>query len=171
MSLFFDFLRNFTSAHAALLISILAILASLRANSTSKKSYDLSAKALADTQRRAIYEKRSATLGEIDSQNAKFGTLLAILADSLNLFRENPQLQEVELGQLERIRQNVLAVQQLRSKYEEQRELAASFGDGADPARMESILASIKDLQSTWTKILPKKNGVFICLKIKQRTV
>ena len=93
MDRFFAFLRDFISSYAPLLIAILALFVSIRANSISKRSYELSRKALSDTQRIVLYEKRSKNLEEIDSQNAKFGTLLAILGESLTLFRENPELQ------------------------------------------------------------------------------
>ena len=104
------FLTNFINSNALLGIAILALLASIRANSISKKSYNLSQKALADTQRIMLHEKRSETLEEIDSQNAKFGTLLAILGESLTFFRENLKNQEVESGHIKRIRKKVVSV-------------------------------------------------------------
>ena len=133
-------------SYSPLLIAILALLVSLRANSISKKSLGLSQKALTDNQRIMLYEKRSKTLEEIDSQNANIGTLLAILGESLTLFRENPKLQEIESGHFERVRQNVVAVEQLRARYEEQRRITESIGEGADPAQQEAALASIKRL-------------------------
>lgn len=154
-----------------MLIAILALLASIRASSISKKSYDLSQKALADTQRIMLYEKRSETLKEIDSQNAKLGTLLAILGESLTLYRENLKLQEVESGHFERIRQNVVAVEKLRSKYKEQRSITEKIGEGAEPAQQEIALASIKRLTIHLDQDIIKEERCLQLLKNKLKEI
>ena len=171
MDTFLAFLKNFINTYAPLLIAILALLASVRANSISKKSYDLSQKALGDTQRVILYEKRTKTLEEIDSQNAKFGTLLAILGDSLTLFRENPKLQEIESSHFERIKQNVVAVANLRSRYEEQRSITEKIGEGADPAKQEIALASIKRLTIHLDQDIIKEERCLELLKNKLKEV
>lgn len=158
-------------SYSPLLIAILALLVSLRANSISKKSLDLSQKALTDNQRIMLYEKRSKTLEEIDSQNAQFGTLLSILGESLTLFRENSKLQEIESGHLGRVRQNVVAVEQLRARYEEQRSITESIGEGADPAQQEAALASIKRLTIHLDQDIIKEERCLQLLKDKLKEI
>ncbi len=169
MDILLTFLRDFTTSYAPLLIAILALLVSMRANSISKKSYKLSNKARVDAQRILLYEKRSKNLEEIDSKNSKFGTMLVILGESLDLFRENPEFQELESGHFERIKKNIAAVQELRSKYEEQRNVTKSIGEGADPAKQEEVLASIKRLTIHLDQDIIKEERCLRLLKDKLR--
>jgi len=168
---FLNFLKEIIISHGALLVAIFALVASVRANSISKKSQEISQKAFIESQRIKLFEKRTETLQEIDSQNAKLGTWLTVLGESLSLFRENPKLQEMEPDQLERIGQNVVVGIKLQSKYNEQRNVSEKIGDGADPALQEKAIASIRRLTIHIDEEIKKEERYLESLKEKLKTI
>jgi hypothetical protein len=91
-------------------------------------------------------EIHSTVLREVDLQHAKLGTLLAITAEAALLYAQNPSLAANNLGGFERVKQNIDAVQLLRMRYEEQRNLAErNFGQG-DMEEENKNLANIRRL-------------------------
>lgn len=93
-----------------------------------------------------LLEIQSEVLKEVDLQHAKFGTLLAIRAESALLYAQNPALAANNPGGFERVKQNIDAVQSLRGRYEEQRTLAElNVGQGSIEAET-TILANVRRL-------------------------
>ncbi len=142
----FEFITSLTAAYAALLISILAVLASVRANSIAQKSRKFSEDVQRQAERAQVYEKRTEILTEIDTQHARFGTLLAIIAEKMILIQRNPNLLEDYPNEYERLAQNLSAIESLRSRYEEQRAVSERIGEGADLAQQEEALAEMRRL-------------------------
>jgi len=124
---------------AALLFSALALWASWRANSIAQKALNESSKV-------KLLEIQSEVLREVDLQHAKFGSLLAVTAEAALLYTQNPALAVSNPGGLKRVKQNIEAVQSLRERYEEQRNLAENnVGQGSIEAETK-ILANIRRL-------------------------
>ena len=141
-----ELLNSLAAGHAALFISILAVLASLRANSIAHKSRKFSEEVHRQAERARVYEKRTAILSEIDTQHARFGTLLAIIAEKMILIQRNPKLFQRYPKEYERLSQNLTAIESMRSRYEEQRKVSERVGEGADLTRQEEALAEIRRL-------------------------
>lgn len=141
-----EFFSSLTASHAALLVSILALSISLRSISITEKSRRASAQRDREMERARVYEKRTEILSEIDKQNARFGTLLLIVAEKMLLLQRHPELKERHQKEYDRLTQNLTVVQTLRSRYEEQRQASEAIGDGSKVAELEPVLAGIRRL-------------------------
>lgn len=130
---------TFIVDYAALLVSALALWVSWRANSYAKA-------ALAQSAKVKLLEVQAEVLREIDLQDAKLGSLLAITAEAALAYAQSEDLRKRDPDGHARIQQNIDAVQGLRSRYEEQREIAErSLGQGSVEAQT-GILANIRRL-------------------------
>jgi|SRR5680860_340622 len=134
-----SFAIAFIADYAALLISALALCVSCRANSYAKA-------ALAQSAKVKLLEVQAEVLREIDLQHAKLGSLLAITAEAALAYVQSKELRKRDPNGHTRIKQHIDAVQGLRSRYEEQREIAEqSLGQGSVEAQT-GILANIRRL-------------------------
>lgn len=142
MSTFIEFL----SSNAAVLASLLALAISLRANYTADRAHKLNRQTKADNDRVLLFEKKRELLNEVDRQNARFATLTMVLAQKILLFREHPWLHDEKQDEFDRLKSNLVAVQKLASRYEEQRTGIEATDVGADIAFQDQLLANIRRL-------------------------
>jgi hypothetical protein len=141
-----DFLTSLTVVHAALFVSMLALLISIRSVSIAEKSRRATERRDRDAERARVYEKRTEILSEIDKQNARLGTLMLILAEKLLLLQRTPSLREKHQNEYDRLMQNLKAVQTLRSRYEEQRRASEAIDAGSRLLDLDPVLADVRRL-------------------------
>ncbi|MCL4469665.1 MAG: hypothetical protein ACYC05_11400 [Sulfuricella sp.] len=139
-------LLEFLSANAALLVAVVALVISLRANYTAHQAHRLNLRSKADSDRVLLFEKKREVLNEVDRQHARIATLKMLTAQKILLFRDNPDLQHMMPGELDRLRSNLTSIQTLDTKYEEQRQGLEAIDVGADIAKQEELLANIRRL-------------------------
>lgn len=141
-----DFIRMFAVEHSSLLLSVIAIVISMKAARTADKArlftecaknYDLAIR---------LYEKRSETLNELDKQHALFCTILFIYSQKSLLFSQYPQLAPKYPEEYERLMQNSSVIESLRKRYDEQRLYSEKISEGNDLTYLESTLAEIRKL-------------------------
>lgn len=135
---------NFASANATLSIAFFALCVSVCSFFVSWRSYRLNARTKAEADRVKLFEKRREILSEVASGNAQFGTYLIITMQKLILFLQNSNLREEMPGELERLGNNLEAIQKSRSLYEEQRRAIERIDSGVDVAWQEELLASMR---------------------------
>lgn len=134
-----DFLVAFIAAYESFVISALALWASWRANSHAEAS-------LAQAEKIKLLELQTEVLREIDLQQAKLGSLLAVTAEAALAYVRSEYLRKIDPDGHARLRQDIDPVQGLRSPYEEQRAIAEqSLGQGNVEAQIR-ILADIQRL-------------------------
>lgn len=125
--------------YAALVVSALALWASWRANWHAKAT-------LAQSSKAKLLEVQAEVLKEIDVQDAKLCSLLAITVEAELAYVQSESLRRRNPQGHARIKQNIDAVQALHSQYEQQREIAhQSLGKCNVEAQMR-ILADIRRL-------------------------
>jgi hypothetical protein len=139
-------LIEFLSANAALLVAVVALGISLRANYTAHQAHKLNLRSKTDSDRVLLFEKKREALNEVDRQHARIATLMMLTAQKILLFRDNPDLQHTMPGELERLKSNITSVQTLDTRYEEQRQGLEAIDVGADIAKQEELLANIRRL-------------------------
>lgn len=135
---------EFLATNAAFLISVVALLISLRANYTAHRVYQLNVKSKVDADRLLLFEKKRELLNEVDRQNTKFATLMMLTSKKLLLFRENPELHGSMQQEFDRLTSNLAALLKLDSRYDEQRSGIESIDVFADIATQEELLANIR---------------------------
>lgn len=141
-----DAILEFLAINAALLVAVVALLISLRANYTAYQAHQLNIKNKADTDRVLLFEKNRELLNEVDRQYTRLATLMMLTAQKILLFRENPELHDSMPQEFDRLKSNLATVQKLDSKYDEQRSGIESIDVGADIATQEELLANIRRL-------------------------
>lgn len=113
---------EFLSANAALLVAMVALVISLRANDTAHQAHRLNLQNKADSNRILLFEKKREALNEVDRQHTRIATLMMLTAQKILLFRDNPDLQHMIPGELDRLKSKLTSIQTLDTKYEEQRQ-------------------------------------------------
>jgi hypothetical protein len=139
-------LLEFSSVNASVLLALIALLISLRANYTAHQAHKLNLRSKADAERLLFYEKKREPLNELDRQHSRFSTLMLLTAQKLLLFREHPHLHDTMQDEVARLKSNLRAVQDLVDKHEEQRKGIEAIGVGADVAAQEELLANVRRL-------------------------
>lgn len=137
---------DFISVNAAVLVSIVALVVSLRASYTSHRAYVLNLKNKHDADRIKIYEKKREVLSELDVQHTRFATLMMLTAQKILVFRDHPGLVMSMEKELERLRHNLDYLQKQHETYEDQRRGLEEIGEGADIAKQEELIALIRKL-------------------------
>ena len=160
-------LTEFLQTNAALMVSVLALLISLRANYTAHLTHKLSLKSKADAEKILLYEKKRALLNEIDRQHTRLRTLMMVTAQKMLLFREHPSLHETMQDEFDRLKANLKAVQQLAEQYDEQRKGVEAIDVGADIATQEDLLANVQRLTIHVEKDIAHEQGSLADLKAK----
>lgn len=141
-----DIIITIVTDHAVLLIAILSLVVSLRSNSIAAKAKQFTEQSLRDARRVEVFRKRTEILAEIDRQHARFGTLLAIIAEKSVLYQQNPVIAKRNLSEISRLTKSMKAIQQLMDRYKKQRSVSERIGEGADLAQHEVGLAEIRRL-------------------------
>lgn len=137
---------EFLANNAALLVSVIALVISLRANFTAHQAHKLDLKNKADADRVLLFEKKRELLNEVDRQHTRLATLMMLTAQKILLLHEHPELQKAAPSELDRLKSNLTSVQALNGKYEEQRRGIEAIDVGADIAKQEELLANIRRL-------------------------
>ena len=139
-------LSAFLSNNAGLLVAVVALLVSLRANHTAQAAHRLNVQNKVDTTRVLLAEKKRETLNELDCQYTRMATLSLLTAQKILLFKESPTLHETLSDEFVRLKSNLVAVQTLSSRYEEQRRGIEEIGLDSDVATQEELLGKIRRL-------------------------
>lgn len=139
-------LAAFLQSNGALVVAILALVVSLAAHRTARAAHALNLKARRDQDRVRLFEKKRETLNELDTQYTRMATLSMVIAQKILLFRDNRHLHESMPEEFARLKKNLASIEQLRSRYTEQRAAAEALGDGMDIAAQEEILAEVRRL-------------------------
>ena len=137
---------EFLSANAAFLIAVVALFISLRANYTAHLAHKLNLKNKAEADRVLLFEKKRELLNEVDRQHTRIATLMMLTAQKILLFRESPELHDSMPEEFVRLKSNLTSVQHLDGKYEEQRRGIETIDVGADIAKQDELLATIRRL-------------------------
>lgn len=146
LSLAMSTFLEFVSSNAALLVSVIALVVSLRATYTAHQVHKLYLKNKADAERILLFEKKRDLLTEVDRQHTRLATLMMLIAQKILLFREHPSLHDTMRAEFHRLKANLNAVQHLSEAYEKQREGIQAINVGADIAAQEELLANIRRL-------------------------
>lgn len=145
-----EFLSVFTLAyvleHKTILLSVLAILISLRSYSISRRSLILSELIAEENKRVKASEKRAEILELIDKKNAKIGNLQSIYDEKYRFLVKNPQIADKFPGEIDRIRNNVNSLKDLKMKYIEERKNVELFDEKMSIPFNHNTLAEIKCL-------------------------
>ncbi|WP_424195819.1 hypothetical protein ACMYR3_06925 [Ampullimonas aquatilis] len=143
MNIFIDFLQS----NSALLVAVIALFISLRANWTAHKAHELNVNIKAETDRRVFAEKHRELLNELDSQYTKLATLAFVTAHKIKLFKENPALHESHSDEFARLKSNLGSVEVLRSDYPKRRITAEQLSNSAtDSAEIDTMLSKVRQL-------------------------
>ena len=141
-----DDLGSFLSSNAALLVAVVALIISLRANFTASSAHKLNiANRKADDKQR-LAEKKRETLNELDLQYTRMATLSMITAQKVLMFRDHPALHSAMPDEFDRLKSNLNVMERMRAKYQEHRKSVEDIPDGADIARQEEMLAKTRQL-------------------------
>lgn len=141
-----SYLFQFIAENAALLVAILALVISLRANYTAHLAHRLNIQKKQDADRVLLFEKKRELLNEVDRQHTRFATLKMITAQKILLFSEHPELRESMQSESDRLKNNLNSLMVLDERYEEKRSGIESINVGADIATQEELLANIRRL-------------------------
>jgi hypothetical protein len=160
-------IAEFLQSNSALLVAVLALLISLRANYTAHSAYKLNLKSKADSDKILLFEKKRALLNEVDRQNTRLRTLMLVAAQKILLFREHPSLHETMQEEFDRLKSNLKALQELADKYDEQRKGVEAINVGADIAVQEELLANIQRLTIHVEKDIAHEQGSLAELRAK----
>jgi len=140
-------ISDFTQSNAALLVAVIALLISLRANWIAQKAHQLNVKVNATSDRRVFAEKHRELLNELDAQYTKMATLALITSRKILLFKEYPLLHEEHANEFDRLKSNLNAVETMRSNYAERRKTAEQLTNAAtDAAEIDNMLSKVRQL-------------------------
>lgn len=103
----------------------------------------------------------------MDRQNTLLRTLMLVVAQKILLFREHPSLHETMQEEIDRLKSNLKASQELADKYDEQRKGAEAINVGADIAVLEELLADIQRLTIHVEKDIAHEQGSLAELRAK----
>jgi hypothetical protein len=141
-----DALAEFVSSNGALLVAVLALLISLRANHVSKQAHELNVRSKADADRVRLSEKKRELLNEIDKQHVTLATLSLITAQGVLVFKECPKLHELLPDEFDRLKGNLRTVENLAANYESQRKGFEVVDGESDAAGQDRALAEVRRL-------------------------
>jgi len=128
------------------LLSVLAIIAAVRANLIANKSRKEAKFANGLSKQVADSQKQSELILEIESQDARFGTLQLILAQKLLFLQKYPNLQREFIGEYERLEKFLERTKKIRETFEAQRLTATKAQENLTIPQKESALTEIKRL-------------------------
>jgi hypothetical protein len=162
---------SFMNTHATLVVSLIAVVLSLRSYLLARKALVLSTDNKSDADRIKLFEKRRELLSEVDTQHARMGTLLVVTAQQLILFNQHPWLRNEKPEGFARLKSNLDGVQELQSGYEEQRGGLEVIDTGADIARLDAILADIRRLTIHINEEITKEERELEVMRERIRTM
>jgi len=139
-------MTEFVLENKAILLSILALLISLRSFSISRRSLVLSESIALENKRVKASEKRAEILELIDRKNAKIGNLQSIYGEKYYYLVQNLQVGNKFPEEIDRIRNNLNSLQNLRTQYNEERKNVELFDEKMDIPFNKNTLAEIKRL-------------------------
>jgi len=76
---------EFLSSNSAILIAILALVISLRANYTAHQAHKFNLRSKADADRALLFEKKRELLNELDQQPARLATLMMLSTEGITV--------------------------------------------------------------------------------------
>lgn len=115
--LLFDFIRE----NATLLVAVIALVISMRANYISNKTHVHTVQISVDNRKTRFGEKKRECLNELDLQHAKLASLSFILAQKVKFLRNATLASEQMLIEEERLITNLGVIAQIRSDGDVQR--------------------------------------------------
>lgn len=137
----------FFRENSALLVAIIALILSLRANWIADKAHKLNVAINDAANRRVFAEKHRELLNELDVQDTKLATLALVTAQKMLLFKENPILRESHEQDFLRLQSNLKVVETMRSNYTRDRQNAEKMSIAStDAAGVDAILSKMRQL-------------------------
>jgi hypothetical protein len=140
IELLFDFLRE----NATLLVAVLALLISMRANQTSKKVHMQTAQINADNRETRFGEKKRECLNELDLQHAKLASLSFVIARKIKFLRSGSLANEEVRKEEERLMTNLRVIAQIQSTAEVRRSELELIPSDTKLTDLDSIHAKIR---------------------------
>jgi hypothetical protein len=141
-----DALTDLVSSNAALFVSVVALLISLRANFTAHKAHELNVRNKADADRVLLAEKKREVLNELDRQHATLATLSFVTAQEVLVFQDCLKLNELLPDELDRLRSNLKALEELEHGYEPQRKAVQAIDSATQIHSLDERLAGVRRL-------------------------
>ena len=131
--------------NSAILFSAIAIIATVRANVIAEKARKFSKKVSERQQELITYKQRTQILEEIDRQQALLNRLPTITVKKISTIKQLDTSDNLN-KKLKRLESNYNTINNLRSRYKEQRNLAYSMEGNVSTNLNERNLADIRRL-------------------------
>lgn len=141
-----DWLVDFISTNAALLVAAVALIISLRSNYIAHQAHQLNVRNKTDSDRVRFFEKKRELLNEIDKQHTTLATLSLITAQGILVFKECPKLHDLMPDEFDRLKSNLRTVENLAANYEQRRKSVEAIDANADIATQDNELANVRRL-------------------------
>jgi len=152
---------SFLTSHAETIIAILALVIALQANLLARRSKS-------DSDRLLLSQKKRDLLQEIDRQHVTMLRLRYVVQDELLQFELCPQIELVQPGEREGLKNNAEGLDTLEHLCLEARKKAETINIGHDPAQIDVQFSEVgrlmahlqKDLEHEQSLLQGKKNLV-----------
>ena len=130
---------DFISNNAALFISAIAVVTTLRSNAIANKAKKLAEKVHAQNQELILFKQRTTMLEEVDKQQALLKRLNTITYQKMTSCEKNSK-------SYKRLENNVEGIVKMRSGYEKQRDSILAMDEKWSIDKNEKALANIRRL-------------------------
>ena len=137
---------EFMGKNAALLVALLALIASLRAGYVAHRAFQLNVRNREDADRVRVFQKKRELLNELDIQDITIEKLSYVLQQEVLLFEDSPRLTQLLPDELPRLRNNLDMLPTLKEKVATMREAARGIGLGTEIETQEDGLTAVRRL-------------------------
>jgi len=146
--------------NSSMLVAILAIIASLAANSTAHKAHRLNEKSVASAARLLVFERKRELFMELDRQRATLERLKFVMECEEIIISSNLLLQEIIPDELDRLANNIGMVNQFLSSYERQRTAIEALSENSDAGELDMKLADLRRLTVHFEKDIEQEKSL-----------
>lgn len=133
------------TSNATVLLSAIAIIATVRSNLIAEKARQLSEEVSRKQQDLNVYQQRTQILEEIDRQQSLLNRLGTVTLQKIVMLQSCEKVEGIR-SRVARLKKNHDAVEHLRSRYDEQRNAAYAIESDASLNENERNLADIRRL-------------------------
>ncbi|MCQ4288727.1 hypothetical protein NA647_14940 [Pseudomonas stutzeri] len=146
--------------HSSMLVAILALIASLAANSTAHKAHRLNEKSAASAARLLVLERKRELLMELDRQRATLDRLKFVMECEEVIISSNPLLQKIIPDELDRLANNISMVNHFLSAYDSQRTAIELLSEESDAGELDMKLADLRRLTVHFEKDIEQEKSL-----------
>lgn len=136
---------DLVASNAAILLSAIAIFATVRSNLIAEKARKLTEEVSRKQQGLAVYQQRTLLLKEVDHQQSLLNRLATVSLQKIVLLQSCEHSHDIA-ERITRLRKNIDATEHLRSRYGEQRNAAYAIESDASLNENERNLADVRRL-------------------------